>query len=269
MRVITRRSRLLARIMTHRVLITLFTTSIAIFAQAPNAATAQQALEKKWQKLRPDGVSERNVLFHQVQAGSPEGRTYPFRVSVTLRDYEPGYPRNRYYGNTCVAKIVDEVYTLEPDRFGGWDAQGKMTPDLRDKVCKPNPAAGVSSIPLQTLSGTTAPAGAMISSANPAAAGQRSAGGVAEGSYQCWSNGQARMLLNFTIRAGGLYSGSDGRPGRYSFDPASQRISFSGGSLENAFGPGYHSIYHAPQGRPTVSIQSERTGGEAAFCQLR
>ncbi|HEY3743367.1 MAG TPA: hypothetical protein VGL53_26150 [Bryobacteraceae bacterium] len=259
--------------MNHRVLFTLIAaaTGSLIFAQAPNAATAQQALEKKWQKLRPDGVSERNVLFQQVQAGTPSGRTYPFRVSVTLRDYEPGYPRNRYYGNTCVAKIVDEVYTLEPDPFGGWDAQGKMTPDLRDKVCKPNPAAGVSSIPLQTLPGTSAPGGRMISSASPAGQQQSANGGgaVAEGSYQCWSNGQARMLLNFTIRSAGQYTGSDGRPGRYSFDPATQRISFSGGSLRNAFGPGYHSIYHAPQGRPTVSIRSERTGGEAAFCQLR
>ena len=242
-----------------------------VFAQAPNVATAKQALEKKWQKLRPDGISERNVLFQQVEAGRSNGRSYPFRVTVILRDYEPGYPRNRYYGNTCVSKIQEEVYTLEPDQFGGWDAQGKMTPDLRDKVCKPNPAAGVSSMPLEALSGSSAPTGQSVSSAAPAAGGPPStggAGGVAAGPYKCWSNGQARMLLNFTIGGGGQYTGSNGAPGRYAFDPASQRITFTGGSLENAFGPGFYSIYHAPQGRPTVSIRSERSGGEVSFCQL-
>ena len=242
-----------------------------MFAQAPNVATAKQALEKRWQKLRPDGVSERNVLFQQVEAGRSNGRSYPFRVSVVLRDYGPGYPSNRYYGNTCVSKIQEEVYTLEPDQFGGWDAQGKMTPDLRDQVCKPNPAAGVSSQPLEALPGSPAPTGQPVSSAATETRPPSNSGGggaVSAGAYQCWSHGQARMLLNFTIRGGGEYTGSNGAPGRYAFDPASQKITFTGGSLDNAFGPGYYAIYHAPQGHPTVSIRSERSGGEVTFCQL-
>jgi hypothetical protein len=91
---------------------------------------------------------------------------------------------------------------------------------------------------------------------------------VAPGSYACWANGQARMLLNFTIKSATQYTGSDGKPGSYSYTSANGRLTFKGGSLDGAMPEGYTTIYHEPKGLPTVSFRSPR-GAEASFCQLK
>jgi hypothetical protein len=111
-------------------------------------------------------------------------------------------------------------------------------------------------------SGTPTPGGAVAG----APAVNKSGGGVALGSYKCWSNGQARAFLNFTASAGGKYIGADGKAGTFSLDASSQRITFKGGALDGAMPAGFFAIYHEPQGRPTVSFRSERNS-EAAFCQ--
>jgi hypothetical protein len=90
---------------------------------------------------------------------------------------------------------------------------------------------------------------------------------VAPGSYACWANGQARMLLNFTIKSATQYTGSDGKPGSYSY-ASNGRLTFKGGSLDGAMPEGYTTIYHEPKGLPTVSFRSPR-GAEASFCQLK
>lgn len=74
------------------------------------------------------------------------------------------------------------------------------------------------------------------------------------------------MLMNFTIRSATQYTGSDNKPGTYSFDANSGRITFRGGSLDGAMPDGFYAIYHEPRGVPTVSFRSPR-GSEAAFCQ--
>src|SRR5689334_18953133 len=51
--------------------------------------------------------------------------------------------------------------------IGGWDAQGRMTPNLNDTKCQNNPADGVSSIPLSSLSGSRAGSGQMAPAAPP------------------------------------------------------------------------------------------------------
>lgn len=266
---------------TRSYLLALATTLIvaaawSAFAQnpgPPSVEVAKQALEKRWQKLKPDGISERNILFQEVRAGRPEGASYPFQVTVLIRDYEPGYPANHYYGNTCVARIEQGVYTLEPDQFGGWNAQGRMTPDSNERRCEKNPAAGVSSIPLSSLSGSPAQAAPLqnsqASQARPQTAQSAGGGGaVAQGSYECWSGSQANLMLNFAIQGGNRYLGYDGKPGTYSYDPATNRISFEGGPLDGVMPDGFHAIYHAPNGRPTVSYQNPQ-GREAAFCEKK
>jgi hypothetical protein len=95
-----------------------------------------------------------------------------------------------------------------------------------------------------------------------------SPGSVPQGVYQCWSSGRANLMLNFSITGARQYQGANGRAGTFSFDPASQRITFSGGSLDGVMPAGFYSIYHAPQGRPTVSFRNS-SGNEAAFCQKR
>jgi hypothetical protein len=89
---------------------------------------------------------------------------------------------------------------------------------------------------------------------------------VAKGSYECWGNGQARMLLNFTVTGGGSYKASDGSSGRFTYDTGSKQIKFTG-YLKQAMPEGFTTIYYEPKGRPTVSFRSAR-GSEASFCEL-
>lgn len=243
---------------------------VALGAAAPNVDTLKQALEKKLQKLRPDGMSERNVLFNDVRAGQGNAGSYPFRVSLTIRDYGAGYPRNHYYGQTCVSKIEQGVYTLSPDDFGGWNVEGRMTPDLSEKKCQNNPSAGVSSMPLSGLAGTPAPSGkveAVSSTAAPSQARPAAGGVVAPGPYECWSNGEARGGMNFTVKGNGQYVDSDGKSGSFTVMPSTGKMTFNSGGLSD-LGPGFSALYYEPQGHPTVSFRSNR-GAEAAFCQKK
>jgi hypothetical protein len=216
---------------------------------APGVDTVKQTLDRRWQQLKPQDATERNVLFQEARANGGAAGSYWFQVSATIRDYSPGYPRNRYYGQTCVAHMQG-VYKVWADSTGKWQVDGRMTPDLSARQCKPNPSEGVSSIPAQGLPGAPA----------------RSGGGLAQGSYECWANGQARALLNFTAKAGGQYIGSDGKSGSFSIDAGTGRIAFHGGSLNGVFPAGFYAVYHEPQGRPTVSFRSDR-GAEVAFCE--
>jgi hypothetical protein len=133
-------------------------SATAVCAQAPTVDTLKQVLNQRLQKLRPDGSTERNVLFQEVRAGNASGGDYPFQVTALVRDYGPGYPANRFYGETCVGRMDKRVFRMSRDDFGQWQVQGAMTithgPDLQ---CKPNPSAGVSSIPLSGLSRSTLP----------------------------------------------------------------------------------------------------------------
>lgn len=174
-------------------------TAVSHAAQpAPSADILKHALTKKLQKLTPAGMTERQVLFQEVRAGTPTGASYPFQVTAVLRDYGPGYPANRFYGTTCVNHFDKARFALFRNEFGEWDVEGAMTPPLATQDCKPNPSGGVSAIPLSTLTGAAAPAGNPPPAPAPANPGgtQGSGGGVAPGRYECWANGQARLLLN-------------------------------------------------------------------------
>lgn len=236
-------------------------------AAAPTADTLKQVLTKRLKSLRPSGMTERDVLFQEVRAGRADGGTYPFQVTALIRDYGPGYPANRYYGETCVGHLDKVRFVLVTDDFGDWKVEGAMTPPMETHQCKKNPAAGATSIPLASLEGTPAPAGAIPAAAAPAAVGGQSAvSKVAQGSYECWANGSARMLLNFSIAGGTQYKGSDGKTGAYVYDAKTGRIIFKGGALDGALPDGFYAVYHEPKGRPTVSFRSPR-GSEASFCE--
>ncbi len=88
---------------------------------------------------------------------------------------------------------------------------------------------------------------------------------VATGSYECWANGQARLLMNFKVTGKSAYNGDEGK-GKFSYDAASGKMSFIGGHLDGAMPAGYVAMYHENKGRPTVSFRSPR-GSEAAFCE--
>jgi hypothetical protein len=238
-----------------------FSAGYALAQGGLTAAAAKQILNQKLMQLKPDSARERNVLFQDLRIIASGGGSYHVAVTALVRDYDAGYPRNRYYGRTCVGRFENEQFTLMPASTGGWLVNGRLTPDLAKTKCQPNPADGVSSIPLASLPGSPAPAGNIAQA--PAMA---RSGGVAVGSYECWNFNQAAMMLNFTIQPGGRYLDSGGRPGTFTFTPGTQRIQFVGGSLNG--GAGYFPIYYEPQGLPTVSFRNAK-GDEVVFCQRK
>src|SRR4051794_18099254 len=139
------------------------------WAGYPEADTLKQILDRRLQQLKPQEVTEQNVLFRDVRPGPASAGSHLFQVSATIRDYTPGYPRNRYYGQTCVAQI-DGTYKLWAAPSGQWQVDGRMTPDLSSRQCKPNPSDGVSSIPVQNLPGTPAAGGAAPAALRPSPA---------------------------------------------------------------------------------------------------
>src|SRR5438105_15921532 len=86
------------------VLCAFLTVSSARAAQA-TIEQFKQTLDAQLQKLKPEGFTVRTVLFQDVKAGKPNGEYYPFLVTAVIHDYGPGYPANRYYGQTCVGKM--------------------------------------------------------------------------------------------------------------------------------------------------------------------
>lgn len=111
-------------------------------------------------------------------------------------------------------------------------------------------------------------AGALLAAgtvgAQPKAAKPAAAGGLPVGSYECWGNGAARMLLNFTVTAPGKYRASDGSMGTFTVN-GDKVVKFTG-YIAEATPDGFSIVYHEPKGIPTVSFRSAR-GGEAEFCE--
>jgi hypothetical protein len=237
------------------------------FQAAPNVDDLKRTLNKRLMDLKPEGYTERNVLFQQVIAGRPSGASYPFRVTALIRDYGPGYPKNQYYGQTCVSKMNQRDFLMVPDAFGGWQVQGAMTVTASpDYTCKNNPAENASSFPLATLEGTAAPTASTPSTTPANTPKPAVATGVAQGSYECWSGSSARMSMNFKITGPGKYTDSEGKPGAYRLDPSNGRITFQGAGLDGVLPANFYMIYYAPNNHPTVSF---RNGGgtEVSFCE--
>ena len=256
-----------------RRILTLFAT-LALAAQAqnqPNIDDAKRAidqrLQKIWKGLGTKGT--RTVLFENVVAGRATPGHFPFRATLSIHDQESGYPPNHYYGRTCVGRLEQETYVMSADDFGGWDAQGRMTPDMSTQTCKNNPSDGISAIPLSTLSGSKAPAAGTATSTQPPASQNvpaPSAIGIAPGAYECWANGQARPLLNFTALGNRQYRDAEGHIGAMNIDPATGRVTFRGGNLDGFLPAGFSAVYHAPKGHPTLSFRNSG-GSEIQFCE--
>jgi|GEM_PF-1155033 len=217
-------------------------------AQTPTVETFKQVITKRLQKLLIEGYTQRDVRFISVLAGKVKNGAYPFRATIVVRDYGPGYPKNRYYGQTCVGKLVDEDYYMVVDDFGGWDVQGVMTPHLNNQTCKNNPSEGVSSFPTESLEGTAASAGTPAGPAASApknngqiAAGKANTGGgsITTGEWACYgSGGRALIGLAFKVNANGTYTDLDNKNhGTYSV--SGSKLIFKGGHLDGQVG---HSV---------------------------
>ena len=74
--------------------------------------------------LRPEGYSERQVLFQSLTPTPKKGALYPFTVSAVIRVYGPGYPANKFYGETCIGRMYNWVFDLSPGANGEWACDG-------------------------------------------------------------------------------------------------------------------------------------------------
>lgn len=206
----------------------------ALSQTKPNLETFKQVISQSLQKLLISGYTERDVRFVSVQAGNPKNGAYPFRATIVVRDYGAGFPKNRYYGQTCVGKLINQEYWMTPDDFGGWKVQGVMTPSLSTQTCKNNPSEGVSSMPADTLEGTPASAAKQAPRQASAPAPQTNAAarsGLTTGEWACYgSGGRALIGLGFKVAANGAYTDLDGGSrGTYALNAGT--VTFTGGHL--------------------------------------
>ncbi|MFN0104393.1 MAG: hypothetical protein ACKV2U_20180 [Bryobacteraceae bacterium] len=203
----------------------------ACLAQAPSADVLKQVLEKRLMSLVPTGMEERQVLFQSVTAAPKNGAFHPFLVTALIRDYDAGYPPNRYYGETCVGKMDNLKFNLSRNESGAWMVDGRMTV-IDGRTCTKNPAAGVSSIPLATLSGAKAPDG-QVAGAAPAASGTSE---LHMGEWGCYGT-TSRLIAAFHLQSDGSYLDSDKkRAGRYIHAKASNTVAFQGGHMDGQTG---------------------------------
>lgn len=242
-------------------------------AEPPSVETLKASLTQKLDSLKP-ALTERNVIFLEVRGGAQSGEYYPFLVTLIIRDFGHGPAGRGDFGRTCVIRLENVGYTLSRGPSGGWQVDGLLKPPPEEWVCKANPAAGESSIPpdpaaiAAVLADGAAPQGAgpARASSTPAPAETPARLAIPPGRYECWANGERRPLLNLTVRQGGQYSGSDGKPGAFLFDPKTGRITFKGGYLDGIMPPGFYALFVDKNGVPTVSFRNPH-GLEASYCQ--
>lgn len=92
-------------------------------------------------------------------------------------------------------------------------------------------------------------------------------GPIPTGKYECWANGQARLLMNFLVSGPGRYSDHEKKEsGSFTLNESNGQVTFKGGHLDGVMPAGFIAVYHVPKGRPSVSFRSGR-GAEAAFCE--
>lgn len=196
----------------------------------PTVDQFKSALNTELQALRPEGYTERTVLFEDVRAAGSNGSRYAFLVTANIHDYGPGYPPNGYYGQTCVGRMQAWPFEMVPNGAGGWWVQGAMT--VTDNQCQDNPAEGQAAVAVTSLPGQRAQAVMMPK----APAG----GSLPLGEYACYGTGGRLMTgMGFVLDADGSYADLDGeRGGDWEHDAGSAVISFSGGFLDGQRGTG-------------------------------
>ena len=78
----------------------------ATSAQQPTVARFEQVLNTQLQALKPVGYTARTVLFQAARAlPQKKGGYFPFEFTLTIHDYGPGNPPNRFYGAPCVGHM--------------------------------------------------------------------------------------------------------------------------------------------------------------------
>lgn len=200
---------------------------------APTAKQFMRVLDAQIQRAKPSEVFRRTIIFAEVSAGAPEGNVYPFTATATIHDYSPGFPPNRYYGKTCLTKIVGARYNMLRDRLGEWTVQGKVKSP--DPICADNPVEGKSKFPLDSIRGTrvgtSEPLPELMTKKRPNV-------NLRLGEYACtWPGGRLASQMKFRLNRDKTYTDLDGaRGGTYTFDQFSTELRFNGGFLDKMGG---------------------------------
>jgi hypothetical protein len=204
-------------------------------AQKPTVNDFKKELVAVLEKLKPAGFTKRTIKFENVVAGTANGGYYPFKVTAYIHDYGPGYPSNQYYGQTCLGKIDGWKYDLRKDEFGDWIVNGVLT--VTNSTCKANPAEGVESIPLSTVSGEIF-SGTSTGKTEVQQKPVNNASALYIGEYACYGTGGSLMAgMGFILKSDGTYSDLDGgRKGKYGYNANAATITFTGGFLGGQVG---------------------------------
>lgn len=213
------------------VAVTLLISSCAFGGgNGPNTEQFKSALNQQLQSLRPDGFTERTVLFENVVSAGSNGPKHRFVVTATIHDYGPGYPSNGYFGQTCVGKMDGWEFDMLPGAGGAWIVQGRMT--VTDGTCVNNSQEGRAEIALASLPGQPARPVAMPASTD--------SGTMVLGEYACYGTGGRMMTgMGFVLDDDGTYVDLDGeRGGDWEYDEGNASIQFADGFLDGQTGTG-------------------------------
>jgi len=206
---------------------------------APTAREFMRALDAQLQRAKPRDIFHRTIVFGDVSAGGPEGNVYPFTATATIHDYTPGYPPNRYFGKTCITKIVRTRFNMLRDRFGEWTAIAKA--DVPAPVCADNPVEGKSIFPLDSLRGTRVGTSAIV----PQLITKKMVNvNLRLGEYACTnSDGGLASRMRFRLNPDKTYTDLEGkRGGTYDFRQLEGTLHFKGGFLDKMGGPSVDNI---------------------------
>ncbi len=208
--------------------------ALAHASTVPSAKDFMRVLDARIQRAKPREVFQRTVVFADVSAGAPEATVYPFTVTATIHDYNPGWPPDHYYGRTCITRIVRTRYNMLRDRLGEWTVEtSAVTPQ---PVCTDNPTEGKSAFPLDSLRGTrvgtSLPLPVLMTK-------KRVNVTLRIGDYACTGpGGRISLQMRFRLNPDKSYSDLEGaRGGTYVFEALSATLRFRGGFLDKMGGP--------------------------------
>jgi hypothetical protein len=205
---------------------------------APTPREFMRVLDAQIQRAKPREVFQRTIVFGDVRAGEPEGNVFPFTVSATIHDYNPGYPPDNYYGRTCITRIVSALYVMRRDRIGEWMVERKGA--APEPTCTNNPAEGKSAVPLDSLRGTrvgtSVPTAPVIK--------RRPNVNLRLGEYACTTpTGRLAAGMRFRMNPDKTYTDLEGkRGGTYVYNPLEATLHFKGGFLDKLGGPSVENI---------------------------
>ena len=200
----------------------------------PTIREFMRVLDVQIQRTKPREVFQRTIVFDDVRAGDSEGNAFPFTVSATVHDYNPGYSPSHYYGRTCITRIIGARYVMRRDQLGEWVVERKSpTPE---PVCSDNPADGKSAYPLDSLRGTRVGTSAPLP---PLMTKKQVNVNLRLGEYACtWPGGRLASQMKFRLNADRTYTDLEGkRGGTYVFVQLEGTLHFKGGFLDKMGGP--------------------------------